>query len=328
MYYSNILIIAIIFNHIEVSYERFYKNIFGIYDENSKISKFHLDYRNSIFSNIIIPIIAFILLIHNKNELISRCYSIFSQKKVLYSLMSKFISKIINFILFYINILGDFVYSNYCLIIVLLLVLLCVIIFVGRMGWFSKIGIYNNKRLDSKGRINGFNCISAYYNVINIIFFTMTDLWIIYSFSTIFLWNTNTILKYPNLSKILNAAYFIKLLIIFISRLFSITYYENYLDLNFDSLRELDNGKYKRFGVLDHKKIEISEDINNKYLQNKHVYMLKDRYRKSDMFLCVLINEYNNEKLITDKVHYSTNLEEIQLVFEYMTKVYSDVNNS
>ncbi|ACV29472.1 Uncharacterised protein [Anaerococcus prevotii] len=296
--------------------------IFGIH-EDGKVNKFNLDYRNSIFSNIIIPIMAFILLIHNNNKLISKSYSIYSQKKILYGLMPNVVSKILEFILTYINIFGNFVYSNYCLIIALLLVLLIVILIIGKIGLFNKFKIYNNKMMDKKGRIHGFDYITAYSNIINIIIFTMTDLWIIYSFSSIFLWNINTISKYSKLSVFLNSVYAIKLFINFIFKLFSITYYENYHNLNFNSFRELDNGKYNRFGVLDHKKIELSEDDNRKDLKNKHIYILKDRFSKDGIFLFVLINEYNKEELITDKVHYSTNLEEIQLVFDYMKKEYS-----
>lgn len=301
----------------------FIKNVFGIYDENSVVNKFHFDYRNSIFSKIIIPIMAFILLIHNDNKLISRSYNIYSQKKTLYGLMPSVISKIVEFILTYVNIFGKFVYSNYCLIICLLLGLFFLIQFVGKRGCFRKFEMYNSKMMDKKGRIHGFDYISACSNIIDIIIFTMTDLWIIYSFSSIFLWNINTISKHPYLSGFLNFVYAIKLSINFIFKLFSITYDENYYNLNFNSLRELDSEINNRFGVLNHKKIENSDRNLSPSLENKHVYILKDRFRNESTFLCVMIDEYDNKKLITNKVHYSTNLEEIQIVFDYMTKEYS-----
>lgn len=296
----------------------FLKDIMNVssYDEVGKNRKY-IDYGNSIFSKIIVPILYLLLVIFYGFIKLDFEVDIFSDIKNLLNSLPDFVLAVINLVFEFIYIIGTILYSNYDKFWECLTFLMIIIIYLGSNNWFYE-KFLDNEIYYKDGRIRQPNYISAFRKTFNFLIFTMTDFGVIYSFVSIHLGKEIISVIKPDLFIFLFIAYLIKLVFLIIVKLFENFYYETYDHLKIEGYMNSNNDIFYRFSVLDHKKIDVDIDFGKSNLVGKHVYFLKDTYIKENRFLSILVKEYKSTRgrFWVEKKYYSNDFDEVKYVFE------------
>lgn len=302
--------------------DKIFKEIMNIssYDDIGKNRKY-IDYGNSIFSNIIVPIMYFLLLIYHGFIKLDIKEDIFAYIENLLNNLPGIVLAVINIVFEIIYITGTLIYSNYNMFLFSLIILMLIIIFIGNKEWFYE-KFLNKETQFNDGLIKKVNFITAFRRIFYFIIFSMTDFWVIYSFASIHLGKEIISVTNRYVFKILFIVYFIKLVILIFIKLFDSCYYEDYGDLKIDGYMDRNNDIFYRFMVLNYKKIDVNTYSSNNKMKYKHVYFLKDTYIKENRFLCILVEEFENKKkyFLISKKYYSNDFDEVKYVFEKYIK--------
>lgn len=159
----------------------------------------------------------------------------------------------------------------------------------------------------------------------------MTDLWVIYSFVSIYL-NMNIKSEVnEEIFYILFVIYTLKLVVSLVGKLFENSYFEIYDFLETDDLMDIIYGPSIRFKQIDSKRIDSIDDLKRRNIKYKYVYLLKDTYVKGSRFLCILFEEYDVNKWDRFKVkkkYYSDDFDEVKYVFDNYVSEIKQKNNT
>lgn len=304
--------------------DKIFKEIMNIssYDDTGKNRKY-IDYGNSIFSNIIVPIMYFLLLIYHGFIKLDFKVDIFAYIENLLNNLPGIVLAVINIVFEFIYIIGTLIYSNYNVFFFALIILMLIISFIGNKEWFYE-KFLNKETQFNDGRIKQLNYITAIRRTFYFMVFSMTDFCVIFSFVSILLGKNIILGSNTDLFNILFIVYFIKLVILIFIKLFNNFYYENYRNLEIDKYMNYNNDILYRFMVLNHEKIDVNKESGNNKLKYKHVYFLKDTYIKENRFLCILVEEFENKNkkkcFWVSKKYYSNDIDEVKYVFEKYIK--------
>ncbi len=300
------------------------ESLLGIQEiDDSSGKRFSFKYDSSLFRRILIPVLYLIIVLLRYYKSIFKSVNI---NEILPSSFNEFLKVIFNII----YIIGELIYSNYLYLFILLSLLIVIIMTVGYRGLLHKVDIFNDKIVQRNGLIKSRNFISAWKRLLYFLWFTMTDLWILFYFSSCVINHKINIPYFEVLDIVFLVTSTLSVLVLFFNNIFFINYPERYTELKADDIINDEKfSAYSRYYVIN-KKTSDKETVNEvNYNDYNYIhYFMKDKYITKPMFLYVKIirksiklqdNMRFKDSYSIKRIYNSDDFNEVKYVFDEET---------